>query len=394
MESNISIDLSNIPKELKLIIEIIKYEKNVKNIDIKSWTNEIDWDLFLELALHHRVYPILYTQVKIIDEKLVPPYVFKILSQFYRKNTFQMLYLGAEMEQVSRICSENLIRILFLKGPVLALDLYGDISKRTSSDLDILVSIHDLQKVDALLKNIGYEKDDYIESILGDWKWRHHHITYFNSERKIKIEIHWRLNPGPGKEPSFLELWDRKRTSPITKYPIYYLGQEDLFLFLVCHGARHGWSRLRWLTDVNQIIRKDIDWLKLTHLFKKYHTSQLAGQAMILISQLFNSPLPQVFTKLILSTRPRRLAQDAIFYLERMINLHTEPVPTDVEIYHKKHLFSLMSIQQKCLFILSFFYPYFSDAETFPLPKYLHFLYFPLRPLIWAWRKTKNHALP
>ena len=45
--------------------------------------------------------------------------------------------------------------LLFLKGPVLAKELYGDISLRTSSDLDILIPIHKLGKLEELLKNSG-----------------------------------------------------------------------------------------------------------------------------------------------------------------------------------------------------------------------------------------------
>ena len=51
--------------------------------------------------------------------------------------------------------------------------------------------------------------------------------------KKNKLEIHWRLNPGPGKEPNFSELWERKRISILTKNYLYFLGREDLFLFLV-----------------------------------------------------------------------------------------------------------------------------------------------------------------
>ncbi|WP_217582298.1 nucleotidyltransferase family protein, partial [Lysinibacillus sp. GbtcB16] len=77
---------------------------------------------------------------------------------------------------------------------------------------------------------------------------------------QIKIEIHWRLHPGPGKEPSFEALWERKRTSTLTSESIYQLGREDLFLFLISHGARHGWSRLRWLLDINQMVKQGLDW--------------------------------------------------------------------------------------------------------------------------------------
>ena len=93
--------------------------------------------------------------------------------------------------------------------------------------------------------------------LLNDWKWRHHHFTYYHPIQGTKIEIHWRLNPAPSKEPTFNELWSRKRKSSITSYPTYFMGNEDLFFFLVTHGARHGWSRLRWLVDIHQISKKE-----------------------------------------------------------------------------------------------------------------------------------------
>ena len=74
-----------------------------------------------------------------------------VLQRNYKINTFQMLHLSGEMEQVSKLFTENEIRTLFLKGPVLAHDLYGDISLRTSSDLDLLIPLHDLDKAEELL---------------------------------------------------------------------------------------------------------------------------------------------------------------------------------------------------------------------------------------------------
>ena len=62
-------------------------------------------------------------------------------------------------------------------------------------------------------------------------------------------------------------------------------------------------------------------------------------------------------------------------------------------MYHKRHLFSLMSIRQKFIYFLSFLYPYPTDVEVLPLPKYLHFLYFPLRPFLWAMEKNEESVL-
>ena len=159
--------------------------------------------------------------------------VVEVIKQQYKKNTFQMLHLSSVMNQVCILLNENNINLLILKGPVLGVNLYGDVSLRTSSDLDILIPIKDLEKVENLLLKLGYEKDDYIQTVLNDWKWRHHHITFFHPQKGIKLEIHWRLNPGPAKEPNFDELWDRKRKSSANKLSYIYFGKRR-FIFISC----------------------------------------------------------------------------------------------------------------------------------------------------------------
>ncbi|KAB7708159.1 Renal dipeptidase [Bacillus aerolatus] len=391
MNKNVDLNLTNLPKELKLILEIIKIE-NDDRIS-KDWFDDTDWDLFLQLALHHRLYPLLYSKIVKMENSWFPSEVLQSLSYYYRKNTFQMLHLCGEMEKLSQLFMENNIHPLFLKGPILAADFYGDISKRTCGDLDILIPIDDLQKANELLVDLGYEKDEYIQTLLNDWKWRHHHFTYYHPIQGTKIEIHWRLNPAPGKEPTFNELWRRKRKSSITSYPTYFMGPEDLFFFLVTHGARHGWSRLRWLVDIHQIVKKDLNWSALNKQLKRYQSCHIGGQSLILSEQLLKTVLIKEMQPLTRGNRPKKLAQEAIFYSERIVNLHTDPVPKDVAKYHSLHLFSLMSFQQKFLYMLSVLHPYYTDAETLPLPTKLHFLYFPLRPILWVWRKTRKQAL-
>ena len=73
MDSNCNLDLSNIPTELRLILTIMNAEKDVNNLRFtnESFT-EVDWDLFIQLAIHHRVYPLIYTRlVQMKEQKLI-----------------------------------------------------------------------------------------------------------------------------------------------------------------------------------------------------------------------------------------------------------------------------------------------------------------------------------
>lgn len=397
MRNDVELDLDSLSQELRLLLFILSEQSDaVLPNDFREKFTDINWDRFLELVRHHRVYPTIYRKLKkiFVKDEWVPQYVIENLFRDYQRSTFKMLRLSAEMASVCRALSESQILSIFLKGPLLAADLYGDISLRTSTDLDIIVPINDLHRAEELLLSLGYVKDEYIQTVLGDWKWRHYHTIFYHREKGVKLELHWRLSPGPAKEPSFHELWGRRRESNLVHYPVFYLGREDLFLYLVSHGARHGWSRLRWLADINQILKQQLDYVVLRNLLSTYRSTHIGGQALVLVSQLLHQPIDDRLTNIMDRNRSKRLAKEAMFYIRQMVNLYTDPIPKEVSRYHMFHLFSLMSIRQKFLFILSFLFPYPEDAATLPLPKKLHFLYFPLRPILWLWRKTRIHALP
>lgn len=384
------LDLRDVPPELMLLLEMLKNDDiNCIEKYIKEGNSNIDWKMFLDLTIHHRVFPLLASKLKAF-ENLVPSFVVQTISGFYKRNVFKMLQLSGEMEQLARIFNNKGIKAIFLKGPILGKEIYGDVSLRTCGDLDLLIPIENLESMHKLMEINGYIKDDYIQTVLEDWKWRHHHVTYYHTDKNIKIEIHWRLNPGPGKEPGFIDLWERKRKSLSSNSPIYFLGREDLFLFLISHGARHGWSRLRWLLDIDRMIEQGIDWQEIHSIEKKHDNFHVIGQSIILSSQLLKTKITLDMMRFIVDNRSKSLAQGALFYMKHRVNLHNDPLPKDVSLYHGRYLYALMSRKQKVLFILSYLYPFYIDTVTLPLPKKLHFLYFILRPFLCFWRKARK----
>ncbi|GGE30415.1 hypothetical protein GCM10011391_06290 [Pullulanibacillus camelliae] len=386
------LDLSVLPNEIKLLLWVIqgrKKQEMIKGINLEA----IDWHGFVQLAVHHRVYPSLFERLQSDAGLPIPHDVQEQLASYYKNNTFKMLYLAAEMEAIARLLEREGVHTLFLKGPILAQVLYNDLSLRTSSDLDVLIPFRHLEKVEHLLCATGYVKHEYFQTVLNDWKWRHHHMTFYHTKKKIKLEIHWRLHPGPGKEPSFAELWEKKQELKLSKTGIAFLGNEDLFLFLILHGARHGWSRLRWLVDLQKLMEQPMDGVRLQKLLKRFRATHIGGQVGILTDALLKTTVPTSLKVLNTKRRSNKLAQEALFYIKEKVNLHQEPVPEAISRYHKKHLFKLMSHRQKILFLFSFLYPYSTDVQTLPLPRRFHFLYFLLRPFLLLWRKLTKQVL-
>lgn len=393
---NNELELGSIPAELSLLIQALESESATDRRELDQQTlTTIDWERVRVLSHHHRVFPVLFQWMKKQNlKRMVPEHVWHALSYDYQRNTMQMLRLCGELRHIAEHASHQGIRMIFLKGPMLTQELYGEYSLRTCGDLDLLVELSQLAQTEKLMYEFGYVKDDYFSTVLNDWKWRHHHTSFFHPDKKIKVEVHWRLNPGPSIEPTFEDMWIKKRTGYIAEQPVYLLGYEDLLLFLVMHGSRHGWSRLRWLQDIDRLLHtRMVDPQMFQKLLKKHRCTHLAGQSLWLCEQLLHTEIPEPYRKLMRSGKSKRLAQQALFYVRKMINLHDYPLPADVDRYHKRYLFTLMSGRQKLLYVLSFLYPYPEDVELLPLPRKLHFFYFPLRPFLWVWRKTMGkHA--
>jgi hypothetical protein len=378
--------LEGVSKEFVFILNIIDGKESL------VIPKDMDWTLFISLVRHHRLFSYIFIKLKTMD-RLVPDHVLITLESLYKQSTYRMLHLTGEMLLFHKLFEKETIPLIILKGPVLAQNLYGDISLRTSSDLDVLIPLCKLKQAEEILKDHGYVKDEYIKSVLNDWKWRHHHVTYIHPEKGVKVEIHWRLNPGPSKEPSFTELWNRKGLCSITDHSVYILGKEDLFFFLVTHGARHAWSRLRWLLDIHLLLKQQLDYNAIQKLFRDNHFHPILLQSLHLCKQLLNSPLSSEFEKISSKERGIQLAKSTAFYFSQMVNLHSEPVPKSISNYHKKYSISIMSWQQKCLYSISLLHPNPDDAEILPLPSWLHILYFPLKPLLWLRRKIDKYKI-
>lgn len=376
-------------KELHFLLMLLREENTSEEI---IPLKELDWNYFLEVVKHHRVCPLIYIRLKDKSDA-VPPHVIEALFQEYKKNIFKMLQLTGEMETLDKVFNENNIETLFLKGPPVAYDLFGDISLRMSKDLDILVKEEELEKTENILFSLGYEKEE-ISTVLNEIKWRRHHIVYYHPKKKIQVEIHWRLHPPSIKRIRFEELWSRKREKQITNYPISFMGKEDLPLFLISHGARHGWFRLRWLKDIDQMIRKkDINYVHFKKLAVKHQQKDLAGQAFQLANLFFQTPVHEEIQGIVNTKRANRLAEKALPFIKEMVQLHVQSKPKNLEKSYKNYLFSIKTKRKKCRFLIMSFYPNSLDERTFRLPKSLYFLYFLLRPFLWLWRKLKKSVL-
>src|SRR3954453_2979008 len=106
MNHTCNLDTSGFSKELELMLEILKQQNSNELLMNKNLFKDIDWNLFLRLTRHHRVYPSIYQKIKLVNEDFVPTFVLEALQLDYQKNIFRMLQLSGETESISKLFSE------------------------------------------------------------------------------------------------------------------------------------------------------------------------------------------------------------------------------------------------------------------------------------------------
>src|SRR5687768_14522698 len=99
-------------------------------------TDEPDWDSLLQLADYHRLTPLLARAMRAHPK---PAYVHDALQSAARVNAQRSLLLFAHSTRISATFRSHGLDALFLKGPLLAQQIYGDLSLRVSGDVDVLV---------------------------------------------------------------------------------------------------------------------------------------------------------------------------------------------------------------------------------------------------------------
>ncbi|MFF2094277.1 nucleotidyltransferase family protein [Paenibacillus sp. NPDC058174] len=394
MSSLNALDKRFFSKEFNMLLLLLRSGRTVTFEEAWEQSQQLDWNEFLSYVGYHHVNPVVYPLLKRLNDErqFVPPAIMQKMSQYFMKNTYEMLHLRGEMERIIQLLEGRGIRSLMLKGPVLAALLYGDISGRTSKDLDILVPKADIKRTEMLLMEEGYRLSEDTPLLLHNTERKTHHLSYFHYEKGIEIELHWRLNPDTIQEPDFEQLWARRQASSL--HPsVHSLGNEDLFLYLVLHGTRHGWSCLRWLLDIDRIVAKPLAGDTIQQLLQIYRGRDLIGLAFVLARELLGTKLPDALAPMSASRKADKLAPYVLIFMRERAILHPKPEKRDIAIHYNRYMLATMPFSQKGLYLLNKIYPSSWDAEVLPLPKALHFLYFPLRPFLWIWRQMKRQSI-
>jgi hypothetical protein len=268
------------------------------------------------------------------------------------------------------------------KGPVLAIQAYGNLAFREFDDLDIYVNKKDVMRAKKILLSEGYQtkfslKDNQEEKYLKSQR----EYKFTNPQYNINLEIHWNFI-GLSISGCWDYFEDHKnfKSVKIQNIDIISLKSEDMLLILCLHASGHLWERLIWICDINEYIisNNDIDWQYLMETADELGIKRILKLNLLLAVDLLSLNIPN---KIAIELKSDESLENLAFKIKK--NLFKDDEYSN-GIYNKAIMRVMIrenpSDKIKDLFKL-IFTPTTNEWELYPLPSILYPLYYLLRSL-------------
>lgn len=220
-----------------------------------------DWPSLLDAANYHRLTPILAHATADYPK---PPHIEDALRASVRANAQQNLRLFAHTARTAAALEEQNIDCIVLKGPALAHVLYGDLSRRVCSDVDLMVPADQFSNAARVIAANDFAADVQIDDHTLHQHLRFQHDLAFAHADGTLLELHGDIAQPHYSYKTDLDQWFADaRTIGIQHHAIRNLSPEHSLLLAIIHGTKHLWTRLDLLADVAALARLPLDWIQV-----------------------------------------------------------------------------------------------------------------------------------
>ncbi|WP_164931320.1 nucleotidyltransferase family protein [Erythrobacter sp. HKB08] len=269
----------------------------------------IDWDRFEALVNRHRVGALVGHGAA--ASGILPDALLERLQQQEMNNSARFLLTRSILQDLARRFEVREIRWVTLKGVIVAQRHYERPSLREMIDLDILIDRADFDAADLVLQDMGFERYHPRFPLEGTRRAHfmrlHSACSYIRRADGAQLDLHWRTVQNPNFLPALDENW-REHVDASSSPPILHLPEH--FAYLLVHGAKHGWQRLKWLVDIDRIISglSQDQVSACASAIERHGLDDLAGAAFRLSRELLDTEMPPAFEALARRKQAIRLA--------------------------------------------------------------------------------------
>jgi hypothetical protein len=258
-----------------------------------------DWSTLIEHSMAHGTTSLLCRHLLNLDPELFPAEVPTACGTYLAARASAAEDAIAQLAGVIDTLAAAGIQALPYKGPVLALQAYGDAAMRAFGDLDILIRREHVSRSLAVLGELGYRSD----AIIGLRARRIEDYYHYNGQdilfapgNKLPIEPHWALSPRTFcAELDSGPIFDRAVVIETPQGRLFdCFSPEDTLLVAAMHGGKEQWTRLIWVADIAALFHAHpaIDWVTVLEQAKKIGCLRMTLVAAELARALLDARLP------------------------------------------------------------------------------------------------------
>ena len=362
--------------EMKLILCSLSVDKNNQHVDWISFKGRINWPLVTNLAIQHGVLPLLYKYLKRQQEGVVPQTEFDKLKNLYLNNVGHNIMVTQKLLNILKILSTNGFEVVPFKGPVIAIQAYGDIGLRAFCDLDILIKSSDFPVIYDLLLSEGYSS---LKPRIGKLKsiWKKSRRNFEFKGKKCFFDFHPQVTQGP----LFLRLkdkWNTLSTVELNSQEVPTLNNHDTILMLALHGTHHGWNILKFVADLAHLIHSnesEINWDTLIRQARAMGCLRMVMIGLLLGQDFCGLEIPPLIQDLIQNDKKTRKL--AVYFIGKILEKE------------KSNLIPVMAIPRSLdsryyqfrYMIYYVFNPTNLDVLALRLPGFMYPVYYVVRPV-------------
>ena len=333
------------------------------------------WHDIARSADDHGVFPTVARNLRRLGWPHVPEAVRNELEAAERLNAVRNRLLARGLVRILGRCAHAGIPVIPLKGVALAESLYGDVSLRVCSDVDVLVPGHAVGHAIELLHADGFRGADryHARATEIDLLLRsnmEYCLVSPPASFQYVVELHWDIAWRWRADSEMVDhLWADARPGTVLGADAWALSPEWELLYLAFHAARHRWSVLKWLVDVHEIcVRGGLDWTGVQDRARRFGLERALHLTLGACRTLLDTPLPPGHARHAPPRRPRVLRAAPVTiggWQEALSAVWLFSRPVDKLRYLGRLLLR----------------PTLAEWSLVRLPSRLRFLYYGLRPL-------------
>jgi hypothetical protein len=256
----------------------------------------LDWEFVVNESAVNSILPLVARNISAVATEIAPAKHVERLTRGARANALRCLSLTAELIRIVDLLRAAGVQAMPYKGPLLAVDAYGDVTLREFEDLDIIVRQQDMAKADEVVQKLGFRPNHRwtfaagatSPVVPGEYDYR-------DEARGMIVEFHTEFTlrhfPVP---PDLGEMSKRLVSVTISGHEIPTFCPEDMLSLLCVHGAKDFWERISWIADVAEFLRSHprLNWDLVVSQAENWQVGRMLNLGLALATGMLGALLP------------------------------------------------------------------------------------------------------